>query len=311
VATLFIDNILKLHGPPAVIVSDRDRVFTSKLWHEIFQSLKISLHFSTAYHPEIDGQTERVNQCVEQYLRCMAFQEPHKWCDWLPVAECLYYSSFHSSIKMSPFEALYEYPPPQLGAAVIPSDISPEAHQTLLDRGTMLQTLQHNLAKAQPTMKKYADQNRTSRTFNVGDMVYLKMMPHREFVLGRQNARKLSSKWYGPFKILQAMGNRAYKLQLPEGTKIHNVFHVNQLKRHLGPNVVPNQTLPLVTTSGKLKTFPLAILSHRQVPRSIGEYAVAIPQWLIHWENMPEAEATWEDADFIRSTFPTFQDGAS
>jgi hypothetical protein len=107
------------------------------------------------------------------------------------------------------------------------------------------------------------------------------------------------------------VGTRAYKLQLPEGTKIHNVFHVNQLKRHLGPNVVPNQSLPLVTTSGKLKTFPLAILSRRQIPRSIGEYAAAIPQWLIHWENMPEAEATWEDADFIRSTFPTFQDGPS
>jgi IS30 family transposase len=71
VATLFIDNILKLHGPQVVIVTDRDGIFTSKLWQEIFNSLKISLHFSTAYHPETDGQTERVNQCVEQYLWCM------------------------------------------------------------------------------------------------------------------------------------------------------------------------------------------------------------------------------------------------
>ena len=81
VAQLIMDHIIKLHGPPAVIVSDRDRIFTSKLWHEIFSALKVSLHFSTAYHPESDEQTERVNQCVEQYLRCMTFSAPKKWVD--------------------------------------------------------------------------------------------------------------------------------------------------------------------------------------------------------------------------------------
>jgi hypothetical protein len=84
----------------------------------------------------------------------MAFQEPNKWCDWLPAAEWWYNNSFHSSIKMSPFEALYEYPPPQLGASAIPSDISSEAQQTLQERGDMLQTLQQQLAKAEKTMKK-------------------------------------------------------------------------------------------------------------------------------------------------------------
>jgi hypothetical protein len=78
VANLFLDNIFKLHGMPAVSVSDRDRIFTSKLWQEIFAALKVDLHFSSAYHPESDGQTERVNQCLEQYLRSMAFKEPKK-----------------------------------------------------------------------------------------------------------------------------------------------------------------------------------------------------------------------------------------
>jgi hypothetical protein len=78
VASLFIDNIFKLHGPPSVIVSDRDTVFTSIIWKEIFSALQVSLKFSTAHHPETDGQTERVNQCLEQYLRCMAFKEPKK-----------------------------------------------------------------------------------------------------------------------------------------------------------------------------------------------------------------------------------------
>jgi transposase InsO family protein len=110
VATLFMDTIIKLHGPPTVIVTDRDRIFLSKLWQEIFSALQISLHFSTSYHPESDGQTEQVNQCMEQYLRCMAFEAPQKWMDWLPTAEYWYNTSFQTSIKMTPFEALYEYP---------------------------------------------------------------------------------------------------------------------------------------------------------------------------------------------------------
>jgi IS30 family transposase len=76
VSKIFMDNIHKLHGMPRVIVSDRDRIFTSKLWQEIFAALQVQLNFSTAYHPESDGQTERVNQCLEQYLRSMAFKEP-------------------------------------------------------------------------------------------------------------------------------------------------------------------------------------------------------------------------------------------
>jgi hypothetical protein len=114
VDTLFLDNIFKLHGLPKVIVSDRDRIFTSKLWQELFSALKVDLHFSTAYHPESDGQTERVNQCLEQYLRTMAFQEPKKWSTWLTTAEWWYNSSYHTAIKTSPFEASYEYKPPQL-----------------------------------------------------------------------------------------------------------------------------------------------------------------------------------------------------
>jgi hypothetical protein len=148
VAALFMDNILKLHGPPSVITSDRDTIFTSKLWREIFNALQISLTFSTAHHPETDGQTERVNQCLEQYLRCMTFAEPTKWSDWLPAAEWWYNSSYHTTIKMSPFEALYEYPPPFLAQLPTPDQLSPEAQTTLTEKESMLKILQQNLAKA-------------------------------------------------------------------------------------------------------------------------------------------------------------------
>jgi hypothetical protein len=117
----------------------------------------------------------------------------------------------------------------------------------------------------------------------------------------------LAPRWYGPFKIIQMIGKRAYRLQLPEGTLLHDVFHVNQLKKHIGPTAVPNPRLPLVTPTGKIKTFPLNILQRRQVPRKEGNYDVAVPQWLIQWEGLDETEATWEDAEFITRTFPSFK----
>jgi hypothetical protein len=183
---------------------------------------------------------------------------------------------------MSPFEALYEYKPPLIQQISIPCNVSEEAQVTLAEKDHMLKQLQQNLAQAQQRMKKFADSHRTERSFKVGDMVYLKMRPYRETTLGLRNSLKLTSKWYGPFRVLQKIGKVAYQLQLPEGTQIHNVFHVNQLKKHLGDRAVPNPRLPLLTPDGKVKTAPLAVLQRRQIPRSEGAYDMAVPQWLIH-----------------------------
>jgi hypothetical protein len=120
VAQLFIDHIFRLHGPPAAIVTDRDRIFTSQLWQQIFKAMKISMHYNSAYHPQSHGQTKRVNQCLESYLRCMAFLEPKKWASWLSLAEWWYNSNYHTSLKCTPFEALYGYPPPLISEVMIP-----------------------------------------------------------------------------------------------------------------------------------------------------------------------------------------------
>jgi hypothetical protein len=182
---------------------------------------------------------------------------------------------------MTPFEALYEYPSHHLTTLPDTSHLSSEAQETVFEKGQMVSTLQHHLQLAQDKMKKQADKHRTPREFAIGDMVYLKMLPQREKALGHSNPLKLASKWYDPFKVLQTVGKHAYKLKLPEGTQLHDVFHVSHLKKHIGDHVVPNLSLPLLTPSGKLKWFPIKVLQRRQIPRSIGEYDIAIPQWLV------------------------------
>jgi transposase InsO family protein len=115
VAKLFISNIYRLHGLPMSIVSDRDRVFTSQLWQELFRLSGVTLNMSSAYHPQTDGQTERVNQCMETFLRCFASACPTKWIDWIYLAEYWYNTSWHSSLNHSPFYVLYGHHPQHFG----------------------------------------------------------------------------------------------------------------------------------------------------------------------------------------------------
>lgn len=120
VAQIFLDNIYKLHGLPQTIISDRDPIFTSNFWRELMSSLGVKLNMSTAYHPQSDGQTERVNQCLENYLRGMCYNQQKKWHKWLSMAEWWYNSCYHSAIKTTPFRALYGYDPPQLAMGSCP-----------------------------------------------------------------------------------------------------------------------------------------------------------------------------------------------
>lgn len=302
VAQAFVDNIIRLHGPPKLIISDRDRIFTSQLWKDIFSALKVELRYSTAYHPQTDGQTERVNQCLETYLRGMTTSAPKKWFSWLSLAEFWYNSTYHTAIKMSPFQALYGFPPPLISELAIPGLEDAEAQDFLTAKQQILQQLKDNLVVAQNRMKKYADTKRVERSFQVGDPVYLKMAPYRLAAFGFRGALKLQNKFYGPFLVIQKVGNSAYKLQLPSKVQIHPVFHVSQLKKHIGDKSIPDPNLPLVNADGTVKTGPAEVLEVRQVPRQ----NIPVVQWLIRWINLPPEDATWEDADFIKYTFPEF-----
>ncbi|XP_052179891.1 uncharacterized protein LOC127793149 [Diospyros lotus] len=123
VARILLDLVEKIHGLPLSITSDRDKIFTNNFWRELFEQLGVGLHMSIAYHPKTDGQTERVNQCLEAYLRCVCFTRPKSWNQWLPVAQWCYNSNFHNSLKRSPFEALFGYKPPLIPAVMHYSNV--------------------------------------------------------------------------------------------------------------------------------------------------------------------------------------------
>lgn len=116
VAKVFLQQIYRLHGMPTTIISDRDRIFTSHFWKALFSMAGVCLSMSTAYHPQSDGQTERVNQCMETFFRCFVHACLNKWVDWTYLVEFWYNSSWHSALGYSPFEVLYGYSPKYFGS---------------------------------------------------------------------------------------------------------------------------------------------------------------------------------------------------
>lgn len=136
----------------------------------------------------------------------------------------------------------------------------------------------------------------------MGDMVYLKLQPYRHSALNLHKNLKLSTKYFGPLRLTEHIGPTTYRSQLPDNTSIHHVFHVSQLKQHVGPKAVPQANLPMVTPDGYIKLEPITVIDTRALPRQDN----IIKQWLVQWQNLDSSQATWEDKTFIQSTFPQF-----
>ncbi|KAK1435415.1 hypothetical protein QVD17_01178 [Tagetes erecta] len=299
VAEAFLKDVIRHHGIPKSIVSDRDPLFLSKFWQEIFKSMGTKLHMSSAYHPESDGQTEVINRCLETYLRCFAVDQPKSWAFWIPWAEFWYNSTFHASTGTTPFESVYGRRPPTV-FQFIPGEIRVESvARDLQDRDEALKQLKVHLANAQHSMKLQADKKRREVHYSVGEWVYVKLKPYRQLSVDRRIHQKLAAKFFGPFQIIEKLGPVAYKLQLPATSKVHPVFHVSLLKRAVSStyeSVLPSEldigdTVPLV---------PLAILATRM----FREGSESVEQWLVQWQNQSPDDATWEDTEWLNAQFP-------
>ena len=180
VAEAFFHNVVKLHGMPKSIVSDRDKVFTSSFWQYLFKLQGTTLAMSSAYHPQSDGQTEAVNKVLEMFLRCYTYEHPKLWYKALTWAELWYNSSYHTSSRMSPFEVVYGRPPPAIIKYEVNSANPPQVQGMLHDRDQILQQLKINLDKARNRKKNQADKHRVDKEFQEGDLVLVKLQPYKQ-----------------------------------------------------------------------------------------------------------------------------------
>jgi hypothetical protein len=300
VAQAFLDHVYKLHGLPQSIISDRDRIFTSAVWRELFRLTDTKLLMSSSYHPQTDGQTERLNQCLENFLRCSVSACPKQWSKWLSVAEFWYNTTFHTALGTTPFQVLYGHSPKQLGIINPLHCHSSEIEQWMRERNLLNEVVQHNLSRAQLRMKQHADKNRSERQFSVGDMVYLKVQPYIQSTVAQRSNQKLSYRFYGPYKILARVGSVAYHLDLPSDARIHPVVHVSQLKPHIAPGVSVHEDIAAVPVDPDMVVSPLQFLGSRMVVRG----STAVSQVKASWSNMPAAFTSWEEINDLKQRFP-------
>jgi hypothetical protein len=290
-AELYMSRIICLHGVPKNIVSDRETQFTSKFWERLHETLDTQLHFSSAYHPQTDGQTERVNQILEDMLRACALQYGRSWDKSLPYVKFSYNNSYQESLKMAPFEILYGH---RCRTPLFWSDIGEWkifGPNILQEAKKQVSMVRENLRIAQSRPESYADHRTRELSFEVGDFVYLKVSPMR----GLRRFKvwgKLAPRFIRPFKITEKRDEVAYQLELPpQLSDVHNVFHVSQLKKCLR---VPEEQVPMKDLDARedlsYQEYPVKILeTSERVTRNM-----KIKMFKVQWSHHTEEEATWE-----------------
>ncbi|XP_019158364.1 PREDICTED: uncharacterized protein LOC109155092 [Ipomoea nil] len=259
---------------------------------------RTTLSFSSAYHPQSDGQMEVVNRTIEMYLRCLVSSYPNRWVDTLPWAEYCYNTSFHSSLKTTPFQMVYGRAPPRL-IPFEPGTTKVAAVDDLLQmRDEILTHARHHLQEAQVRMREQYDKHHKEVNFEPNQWVWIRLQHYRQHSLARRKFHKLSPRWYGPYKFLQRIGPVAYRVELPENCRIHNVFHVSKLKAFVGdpPSQLP--TLPPIT-DGRLVRQPQRVLRSRLNRGS--------PEILVVWKGISADDATWEQLHDFKLQFPSFK----
>ena len=300
-ARLYVDEIVRLHGAPVSIVSDRDPRFTSRFWPKLQDAMGTKLRFSTAFHPQTDGQSERTIQTLEDMLRACVMEFKGSWDNYLSLIEFAYNNSYQSSIGMAPYEALYgrKCRTPvcwdEVGERRL---IGLEIVQDTTEKVNMIREL---LKIANDRKKSYADNRRRDLQFEIGDQVFLKISPWKGVLrFGKQG--KLSPRYIGPYEIVSKVGPVAYKLKLPpELSRIHDTFHVSMLRKYIpDPSHVLREQPVQLKENLTYEEIPVQIVDRKeQVLRT-----KVIPLVKVLWKNHEREAATWEPEAQMRHQYP-------
>jgi hypothetical protein len=282
----FIKTIFAQHGMPDEIISDRDKLFTSQFWQSLMDQLGTKHKLSTAYHPQTDGQTERTNQTIEQYLRCYLNYQQNDWVKLLPMAQFAFNNSA-AITGISPFFANYGRHP---NIARDPRGIKPiadKANVSVQRLKEIHKMLQEDLLLITQRTTKYANKKRSEGPdLKEGGMVYL----IRKNIKTKRPSDKLDHTKIGPFKIKKQKGPVTFELKLPKTMRIHPVFHKSLLEPCHNADARPG---------------PVEIDEETQEPRYEVEQVLDCrlingrTHYLIHWKGYQHSEDTWEPEEHL------------
>jgi hypothetical protein len=292
-AEVFVRDVISRFGIPERIISDRDKLFTSNFWEELCQMLSIKRAMSTAYHPQSDGQTERSNQTLEQYLRLYVNDEQDNWANLLPQAALAVNATRQETIKMSPYYANFGKEP---RLTTDQSDYLPtEATLFAKDLQSLHDQLKSDIQFLNLKMAERANKKRSEGPdLKEGDKVYL----WRRNMRTKRQSRKLDFLKIGPFRIKAVKGPVNYELQLPPGMKVHPVFHVSLLEK-AEPDAPLDNSVEIENDNQDDIYDVEAILDHQTRGRQHLYY--------VKWLGYPQDESTWEPYKHLKNAKDTLR----
>lgn len=297
-ARMFYFHIFKHHGLPSSIISDRGTQFVSHFWLALCRTIGCEANLSTAFHPETDGQTERVNSIVETYLRSYVAYLQNDWAKWTPSAEFAYNNQKSESTNMSPFFANHGFHP-RMGIEPCQVDVSlNERNRAQQEMGISFATkmadlnsiLKQELTKARATYEEFSNRHRDhAPILRPGDQVYV----DTRNMFSQRPHKKLDVKNEGPFSIVRRIGTTAYEVAIPDDWGHHNVFHSNLLRLAPTdplPGQIPPVPLPIVDEDGEPQYEVDEILDSRVHRGKL--------QFRIRWTGY--TQPTWEPFDNVK-----------
>uniref|UniRef100_A0A803TGS2 Gypsy retrotransposon integrase-like protein 1 n=1 Tax=Anolis carolinensis TaxID=28377 RepID=A0A803TGS2_ANOCA len=282
-ADLFLQHVFRLHGLPKSLVTDRGSQFTSRFWKALQKLLGIDSRLSSAHHPQTDGQTERTNATLEQYLRCYVNYQQDNWASLLPLSEFAYNNSVQNSTKEAPFFANYGFHPRFFPPVVETSEV-PAAEDWLQELTAVQELLHQQLDQAKEDYKRHADSHRQpGPEIKVGDRVLLST----RFLPSHHPCRKLDACFIGPYPVVAQLNPVTFKLQLPRSMRIHPVFHRSLLLPADGVRPDASRRPPApVLVDGEEEFEVQDILDSRFHRHRL--------QYLIDWVGFGPEERSWE-----------------
>ncbi|KAJ1599477.1 hypothetical protein NDA14_002828 [Ustilago hordei] len=287
-AVLLYRHMVRLFGYPDHMVLDRGRQFISGAWKAFAEQMGVKHSLSTAYHPQTDGQTERVNQVIEQYLRMYCNYEQNDWANLLDTAAFVYNNTVHNSIGVSPFFACYGWNPkahPDIPQRLGVND--PGRFEYLMDGKERCKYLQEQIREAQRRSVNQYNRKHKDIEFKVGDMVYI----NRRNWKTRRPTPKLDTRFAGPYPVQERVGRRAYRITLPANLRVHDVFHVSMLepaRTSSLPQRAEQPTIPSLPDEDL--DFEVEALIDKRSHNGTTEYKVL-------WRGYSEEAASWEPVE--------------